>query len=336
MINNDPLIQEFTAMVTRFYFSLQKLNKLNMLNATVASEKWVEEVCSVLWNQKFKRSSIFTANADSYDLEGGAIAVQVTSNMSAEKIVKTITDFDAKKHAVDHPVLYIFLLGDRPDYTSKALETAVDSVTFDFDRKQHIIGTDQLIALVANLDIGPLKQVVEVSRAYFESESTSLIARRSCLEQKVSSYKERLRPMLERIFHADSLAEKYSHKPSSQASCERTKAVLSQQEGLCKRMLALYARMAEAIPSATSRELDNVEKLAIKSVQNMDDMDFSIEQMMRHLERTWELGSLIDDMEASKKKIAGLTETLAELDEEKRTADKQMQSLEFAMKILAP
>lgn len=323
-------------MVTKFYAFLGKINKLNMLNATVASEKWVAEVCSILWEQKLKRSSIFTANADSYDLEGSSIAVQVTSNMGAKKIRETISEFETRQYAVTHPVLYIVLLGDRPNYTSKELGKAIGRVTFNFNRIEHIIGTDQLIALVANLDIASLKGVLDMSRNYFEHESTTLVLRRKELGRELTAYKEQVRLVSTRLFAAQTLVDKYSHKPSSRASCSRVGAVIAKGKKHCSQVRELYTTIAKATPQAPDWELNLYEKWAVETAHSMQNLDADTEDLMRNMEREWELGSMIAVLEAGEKEINDLNKELAELDKEKDAIEKEMQSLEFALKILAP
>lgn len=335
MINNDRLIQEFTSTVTQFYSYLEKINKLNMLNAAVAAEKWVAAVCSILFSQDFKRSSIFTANADSYDLEGGPIAIQVTSNMDAAKIIKTVTDFERRQHAVAHPTLYVFLLGDRPKYTSKELDPAIAKVSFTFHRDQHIIGTDELLALVANLDIAPLKRIVEVTNAYFEQQSADLQRQRSDLRQDVAAYKDSLRPVFARISDAKALADKFSHQPRTSASCNRIKGVLTSTETFCNRALELFSTIAEATSSAMPWQLNYLVTLALTTANDVHTMDIHLENIMRGMERTWELGSLIVSMEASDKRIAKLQEELKQLDKEQNMVEVELQSLEFEMKFLA-
>lgn len=162
-----------------FYLAIEEAAiKLNVAAGDYSlnrlGENFVAKLLNKIYGWRLRNLNEDIPNHPAIDLgdETNKVSVQVTSEYAREKIqVDTIDKFIELGFHKTYTVLYVFLLGYKPDY-QKEFDTK-NSITFDL--KKHILCFNDLIPVIEKLDVPVLEEIEQ----YLQTEIGSFLKSKS-------------------------------------------------------------------------------------------------------------------------------------------------------------
>ncbi|MBD8530369.1 MULTISPECIES: SMEK domain-containing protein [unclassified Massilia] len=326
MTKNNDLLKEFISLVDAKYMNVESANKLNLTDEAVGLESWAREIAGIIWKIKFTSSNLFVANADSFDMSGGDMAIQVTSDLSSTKIKSSIKTFDEKAHHKKFPKLYFFLLGERPKYQEETFK----EVSFPFDKDKNIIGKTQLYRHVQALDnVIELENVLEITQNYFSDYRNVTMFDRYTLAKDATGYKQEIIVMMERSQEALLEAERHAMKFEMSNDDAVFLDGLKKTVGIFASANRSFTHLINKIQSASPAELSALSRLMLDTYVACLDGETILKALLPRILRTWHLAGTIAGLEKNQLDIRNGEAGIAKVQQELDTA-------EFAIRFLSP
>ena len=326
MTRQLTLLKEFTDLTNAHYARIASLNKLNLTDEAVGTEAWVREIAAVLWQRPFARADLFNVNSDSFDLSGGDMAIQVTSDCSSEKIKKTLATYHAHGHAARYPRLFIFQLGDSPLFQKN---TFLDSPV-PFDPASQVVGKHQLHKRVNALDLAELQKLVDISHAYFGSTDTAALRR--AIGADAIGYKEKMLAMRDATAHLLDVDDGAAQASAVRAPMHRAAALLS-------RANRVLTTLTHKVHDADGAELARLATLTQRVQLTGMDIHADLKALLPGVREQQRLATLIATLaQAAEASEAGaaMDADIAQLEADIAVLEKQAASAAFAERLFKP
>ena len=157
----EQIIKRCSELLYKLCENVQRLNSLNYYDINISSENFFIHLLNLIFGWNLKNENFTRRNTAAIDLtdDDNRIAIQVTSNDSAEKIRNTIKKFREDKLYERYDRLIVVVIKKRKSYTAEF--GSVLQGKFAFDKKKDIFTIDELIHKIQEIGYRKAAEVCE-------------------------------------------------------------------------------------------------------------------------------------------------------------------------------
>ncbi|MBM5067369.1 ATP-binding protein [Vibrio parahaemolyticus] len=169
-MNQQELLTRINALLGRFAYEVRVSNATGLFDINILSEDFLVPILSVVFDcPDLKNQNHVQMNFPAVDLgcNKSRISIQVTSDPSAPKIIKTIKKF--REHELNKlfDTLYIYVISEKQKtYRSSALESEIKICPVDFNTRDNILDYRSLAERLSTLS----SEKLDIIRNHLESE----------------------------------------------------------------------------------------------------------------------------------------------------------------------
>ncbi|MBN8141301.1 SMEK domain-containing protein [Vibrio vulnificus] len=169
-MNQQELLTRINALLGRFAYEVRVSNATGLFDINILAEDFLVPILSVVFDcPDLKNQNHVQMNFPAVDLgcNKSRISIQVTSDPSAPKIIKTIKKF--REHELNKlfDTLYIYVISEKQKaYRSSALESEIKTCPVDFNTRDNILDYRSLAERLSTLS----SEKLDIIRNHLESE----------------------------------------------------------------------------------------------------------------------------------------------------------------------
>nr|WP_321482064.1 SMEK domain-containing protein [uncultured Cohaesibacter sp.] len=176
-MKREDLLTKSSGLLARFAFDVRVKNSMGLFDINTIAEDLLIPVFSVVFDcPELKNQNKIQLNFPAIDLgcSKSRTSLQITSDASSSKALKTINKFEEYDLGSDFDRLLIYVLTERQkSYSSKKLVEAASGCSVDFDPERDIIDYQRLSQLLSELPDAKVEAVADILEDFFVAEDIS-------------------------------------------------------------------------------------------------------------------------------------------------------------------
>lgn len=181
MIREENLIKS-TGFLARLAYEIKAKNAAGLFDINRITEDFYIPILSILFDlPELKNQNLIAPNFPSIDLgcDASRISIQVTSDASSAKIIKTLRLFNEHNLKTRFDKIYVLILTEKQNsYSSKKLIEQIAQLPIPFDTQESIIDYRDIAAKLGELPSDRIAKVSEILLNEFAKQDASLSFRR--------------------------------------------------------------------------------------------------------------------------------------------------------------
>ncbi|WP_416146187.1 hypothetical protein [Pseudomonas alloputida] len=322
--NMNSMRASLTAMLVGHAAVIASLNRGGMHDWARNAEFFLAEIAHLLFDQPFDVADTIKSNHPIYDLHGADTVVQVTSQLKPEKILNDLRAWRAEPRSRR---LYFFLIGEKPKYSKETLKK-LNALDFD---PADIWGGHEVIERCCAGGIEMMAAACDIARKHLLLEDPSSSLNRSEILDRLASFlsevlaaqkaKKSLYATNPARFGRDEPAQNYNQFMS---------LFVRDTNRICDTLGALHKAVVEHGFPMHQIARDSYHRLRFDFLYQMAKFDDALD----HAQETIELKAAIDDIERLNAEKAAIETQLQALQTEREEIDREISSMEFAMRFM--
>lgn len=159
MINRENYIKNIALNLNLLEKNIESRGLLSLRDINIISENFYRDLLNKVYNLKLENLNYSTPNQDSIDLgdKNARKSFQITSSVTREKIIKSITGFE--KYLNDYDTLFIFFILPKKNIAKKSGKISEFESTFGFSSDIHILDNTDILKEINNLSTEKIKDI---------------------------------------------------------------------------------------------------------------------------------------------------------------------------------
>ena len=177
-MNREDDLAVSTSLLGRLAHEIKVKNAAGLFDINRIAEDFYVPILSIMFDYpELKNQNQIAHNFPAVDLGCNAsrVSIQVTSDASSGKIVKTLKLFEEHKLNGRFDKMLVLILTEKQNtYSSKKLKEKIAEFPIEFDPKRHIIDYMDLSAKLGELDSGKISEIREILTNEFAKQDATL------------------------------------------------------------------------------------------------------------------------------------------------------------------
>jgi hypothetical protein len=316
--NIDTLQKRLISTLTTHANAVSSLNDSGKHDWARSAEYFFQAIAMLVFDEPFELADLKKKNNPIYDLESSTKLIQVTSQLTSEKIKKTLKAKQAGALRDDPRPIYFFLIGDRP----KNKKNTFSNLGFC---QSKIWGTKEVVDAVCAKGVKHLRWACQIAEDYLIVESA-----------------ERQLGEADMLHQIESLMEEVRDFRDAQKDCSRADLARNTNDGTYTHYIRLMQLFNEDM-ERLFRESARIHEAIISEGYAADDarMDYhtlrrlfieakaSFKSVLPGIKSTVNLKQTIDQLERALANEQRINAELSAIQTRSRETKKQIASLEF-------
>lgn len=175
-MRKQELLTKSSGLLARFAYDVRVKNSMGLFDINTIAEDLLVPVFSVVFDcPDLQNQNKIQMNFPAVDLgcSKSRISLQITSDGSSGKALKTVEKFEEHGLGSEFDRLLIYVLTEKQtSYSSKKLANAATDCSIDFSPERDILDYQNLSHLLSELPEGKLEAVADILDGFFAAEDT--------------------------------------------------------------------------------------------------------------------------------------------------------------------